>query len=164
MSEAKDVHAYYCFDVLKNFLATYEKPRYSDSDIDVHGASALSSINEMFENKDYPLFVTWTTSKRSMDELRGCIGNFEPMPLYTGLKDYALVSALRDTRFSPVKGTELADLSCSVSLLVNFEQAKDCYDWEIGTHGIRIVYKDRNGRSCSSTYLPEVAEEQGELS
>lgn len=162
MSEAKEIHAYYCFDILKNYLAVQEKPKYRDSDVDSAGeSSALSSLFELFENKEYPLFVTWTTDRRGADELRGCIGTFSPTPLHSGLRDYALVSALRDTRFSPIKSTELPDLSCSVSLLVNFEQAKDCFDWEVGTHGIRIAFKDQTGRACSSTYLPEVAVEQG---
>lgn len=92
MSEAKEVHAYYCFDVLKNFLASHEKSNYRDSEVDAAAeSSALSALNEMFEDKKYPLFVTWTTSKRYIDELRGCIGSFEALSLHAGLKDYALV-------------------------------------------------------------------------
>jgi AMMECR1 domain-containing protein len=41
------------------------------------------------------LFVTWniTSSSRpdAHPELRGCIGNFAPMMLAKGLKDYALI-------------------------------------------------------------------------
>jgi AMMECR1 domain-containing protein len=39
-----------------------------------------------------PLFVTW--NKRAADgeyRLRGCIGNFNPMPLHEGLQKYALI-------------------------------------------------------------------------
>ena len=57
-----------------------------------------------------PLFVTWTTG--SSRRLRGCIGTFEPQPLYEGLTDYAITSALRDSRFSPVTKRELANLQC----------------------------------------------------
>jgi len=47
-----------------------------------------------------------------------------------------------------------------VSLLVKFEKAKDCFDWEVGKHGIEIEFK-KNGRHYSGTFLPEVAQEQG---
>lgn len=33
-------------------------------------------------------------------------------------------------------------------------------DWTIGTHGLRISFTDRN-RRFGSTYLPDVAREQG---
>ena len=45
--------------------------------------------------------------------------------------------------------------------MVNFEQAKNPYDWEVGKHGIDIKFKDEEGIFHSATYLPEVAEEQG---
>ncbi|KAH6569328.1 hypothetical protein BASA60_008248 [Batrachochytrium salamandrivorans] len=112
-----------------------------------------------FEDAEYPLFVTWTVSKN--DQLRGCIGNFSPMPLHSGLKEYALTSALQDTRFSPIQRSDLAHLTCGVSLLINFENGANWQDWKIGKHGIRIAFEDENGRKRSATYLPEVAEEQG---
>jgi len=59
--------------------------------------------------------------------------------------------------------TELPALSCDVSLLTQFESAKDCYDWKIGVHGIQIDFADpkKPNDSFSATYLPEVASEQG---
>jgi AMMECR1 domain-containing protein len=50
-------------------------------------------------------------------------------------------------------------LSVNVSLLVEFEEAKDIYDWEVGKHGI-IIKLNHKGRNYSGTYLPEVATEQ----
>lgn len=44
--------------------------------------------------------------------------------------------------------------------MINFEDAKDIYDWEVGKHGI-IVKADYEGDHYSATYLPEVASEQG---
>lgn len=72
------------------------------------------------ENAQCPLFVTWNTacsetaSPRGVPHwrLRGCIGTLEPRNLRTALQDYALTSALRDTRFSPIRITELPDLKC----------------------------------------------------
>ncbi|KAI8605313.1 ammecr1 protein [Dissophora ornata] len=116
-----------------------------------------------FENSDYPLFVTWSTSEGRGDDLvlRGCIGNFGAMPLHSGLKEYALTSAFKDGRFPPIAKKEIPSLVCNVSLLINFEKGEDYLDWEIGVHGIWIEFRDNNGRKKTATYLPEVAKEQG---
>jgi len=45
--------------------------------------------------------------------LRGCIGNFEPMPLHDGLSEYALVSAFKDSRFRKIDKSELERLECA---------------------------------------------------
>jgi AMMECR1 domain-containing protein len=47
-----------------------------------------------------------------------------------------------------------------VSLLVDFEEADHHFDWEVGVHGIQIIFSVES-RSYSATYLPEVALEQG---
>ncbi|KAL0138177.1 AMMECR1 domain-containing protein [Mucor lusitanicus] len=94
-------------------------------------------------------------------QLRGCIGNFNPMPLHTGLTKYALVSALQDRRFSPITLSEIPVLTCAVSLLTDFEIADDYLDWEIGIHGIWIEFVNADGEKETATYLPEVMEEQG---
>jgi len=108
-----------------------------------------------------PLFVTWNTISPSDDEkhLRGCIGTFSSLPLFTALPSYALTSALSDTRFSPISLRELPTLSVSVTLLTDFEPASSPLDWEIGTHGIKINFKDR-GRRYGACYLPDVMVEQ----
>jgi len=137
-------HCIYCFDVLANHLSN---------------SSSVSAPT--FEDASYPLFVTWNTNKKGRKELRGCIGNFTPLGLHVGLKEYALTSALNDHRFPPISKQELSQLSCSVSLLTNFEPAKSHLDWEIGTHGIWIEFRDRGGRKRTATYLPDVMPEQG---
>lgn len=110
----------------------------------------------------HPLFVTWNTISSSSHEkrLRGCIGTFEPLPLSTGLSSYALTSAFDDTRFHPISAHELASLECAVTLLTHFEPVDDALDWHIGVHGLRISFSDK-GRRYGSTYLPDVAREQG---
>ena len=107
-----------------------------------------------FENVSCPLFVTWKIGKN--EDLRGCIGTFQSDSLKTNLPEYALISAFKDTRFSPITLKELQDLHVGISLLTDFEEAKDCYDWEVGKHGIKIFYEH-----YSATFLPEVAAEQG---
>lgn len=47
-----------------------------------------------------------------------------------------------------------------MSLLTNFEKAKDYLDWDIGTHGIWIEFEDDNGRRRTATYLPDVIPDQ----
>jgi len=45
--------------------------------------------------------------------LRGCIGNFEAMPLHDGLAEYALISAFKDSRFRKIDKSELERLECA---------------------------------------------------
>ncbi|GBB99704.1 hypothetical protein RclHR1_00360053 [Rhizophagus clarus] len=136
-------HCVYCFDVLVAYL------------------EGRMSLEPEFEDHQYPLFVTWNIVSHGQTRLRGCIGNFEPLPLHSGLKEYAITSAIHDRRFSPITIRELPHLTCGVSLLTNFEDAKDYLDWEIGVHGIWIEFVDDHNRRRTATYLPEVAEEQG---
>ncbi|KAG6022290.1 hypothetical protein E4U41_002283 [Claviceps citrina] len=118
-----------------------------------------------------PLFVTWNTVSRNREDdadadddddvsLRGCIGTFEAQPLSTGLPEYATISALHDSRFAPISRKELPSLQVAVTLLTDFEEARDPYDWDIGTHGIRLSFTD-GGHRYGATYLPDVAAEQG---
>eukprot|EP00095_Tigriopus_kingsejongensis_P002894 maker-scaffold513_size150706-snap-gene-0.22 protein:Tk02894 transcript:maker-scaffold513_size150706-snap-gene-0.22-mRNA-1 annotation:"conserved hypothetical protein" len=135
--------AYYCFDVLYSHLFHMEPPRVP-----------------AFPNHFYPLFVTWKIGKEK--KLRGCIGTFNEMELHDGLKEYAVTSAVKDSRFNPVVRDELPRLHVSVSILCHFEDGSDFLDWEIGIHGIRIeFYAERGGKKRTATYLPEVPPEQG---
>ncbi|XP_014323654.1 AMMECR1-like protein isoform X3 [Myotis myotis] len=146
----------YCFDVLYCHLYGFPQPRLP-----------------RFTNDPYPLFVTWKTGRDK--RLRGCIGTFSAMNLHSGLREYTLTSALKDSRFPPLTREELPKLSCSVSLLTNFEDASDYLDWEVrtaafgtlrciwvrvGVHGIRIEFINEKGVKRTATYLPEVAKEQ----
>ncbi|KAI8141873.1 AMMECR1 domain-containing protein [Fennellomyces sp. T-0311] len=136
-------HCFYCFDVLISYLENTKapEPRFADA--------------------EYPLFVTWNIDTHGDMHLRGCIGNFNAMPLQTGLKQYALTSALQDRRFNPITLREVNRLSCGVSLLTHFEEGKDYLDWEMGKHGIWIEFINDQGHKRTATYLPEVMPEQG---
>jgi uncharacterized protein (TIGR00296 family) len=98
-----------------------------------------------------PLFVTWT----SRGNLRGCIGTFQPQPLLSGLREYALRAALNDRRFTPIRASEIKSLECEVSLLHSFEKCRDSLDWELGIHGTIFQFEGH-----SATFLPEVPAEQ----
>ncbi|KAH9391544.1 AMME chromosomal region protein 1-like [Tyrophagus putrescentiae] len=132
---------YFCFDVLYAHL--YHKS---------------SPSRPTFTNNHFPLFVTWKIGHDK--RLRGCIGTFNAIPLHTGLRDYALSSALRDSRFKPIGKEEFNKLHVCVSLLLNFEDGNDYLDWAVGVHGIRIEFRNENGSKRTATYLPEVAAEQ----
>ena len=112
---------------------------------------------EKYKNLKYPLFVSWKKGKEK--ELRGCIGTFESSDLKTNLYNYSLYAAFNDFRFNPIELKEIPNLNCSISLLVNFENVNDIYDWEIGKHGIEIQFGNNN--SYKGTFLPHVAKEQG---
>ncbi|GAA5915107.1 uncharacterized protein JCM6883_003274 [Sporobolomyces salmoneus] len=123
--EAINEHAYLCFEAINAQLnnSTLLEPDFDDS-------------------LEFPLFVTWNIKSRSDGEyrLRGCIGNFEAMPLRDGLKDYAAISAFRDHRFDPVTLKELKRLQCGVSLLTDFQECKDHLDWTLDVHGIYVQF------------------------
>ncbi|WWD09731.1 hypothetical protein V865_007859 [Kwoniella europaea PYCC6329] len=145
-----DQHALYCFDVL---VAHFED---------------REPMDPPFQNKNekYALFVTWNTTSHLRSNkkpaLRGCIGNFTPMKLADGLREYALVSALEDHRFSPIKASELPHLSCNVSLLTPMTPISSPLDWTPGEHGIHISFPHPSAhRPLSATYLPEICADQG---
>ena len=70
-------------------------------------------------------------------------------------------SAFEDVRFQPIPASLLPSLHVGITLLINFSQpTKDPLDWTVGTHGIRISF-NVHGRRYGSTYLPDVAKEQG---
>jgi len=137
-------HCIYCFDALVS-----------------HFDKSAVIPPPTFPNDKYPLFVSWHKESGRDMNLRGCKGTFEAQELHNGLAEFSLISALKDTRFSPVAHHEVSRLECAVSLLCEFEPAKDAYDWEIGKHGIIIDFADpKSGSHRSATYLPEVASEQ----
>lgn len=135
----------YCFEVLERQFTSGER--------------ATHSIEQRFRNARCPLFVTWNIhsdaalaarvaaaggargSTKKEGRLRGCIGTLSPTELATGLREYALISSLRDRRFDPVSEQELPRLSVTVSLLTNYEDARDVYDWEVGVHGIILDFR-----------------------
>ena len=59
-----------------------------------------------------------------------------------------------------MKLPELSSLTVGISLLVNFQSISDPLTFEVGRHGIEIDFNHK-GESYSSTFLPEVAKEQG---
>lgn len=129
---------YLCFEALENKVLGKNSNKVS--------SKVVKNTNEA-----YPMFVTWKIGTR----LRGCIGNFQPQPLYSGLQEYAVISGTRDRRFEPMREDEIPKLNVGISLLHTFEDADNVLDWEVGKHGIRLFID-----GFSATFLPEVASEQ----
>ncbi|KAF8541941.1 AMMECR1 domain-containing protein [Trichophaea hybrida] len=176
---ATAAHCHYCFDVLAShlegrpvlslarieelFQKQQQKQQKPPATINGHSKSELtnhvSTVTSTLPKT--PLFVTWKKLSSSGHlDLRGCIGTFDPKPLESGLKDYALTAGLHDTRFDPITTRELPRLECGVTLLTNFEPAVDAMDWTLGTHGLQIDFVYHH-RRMGATYLPDVPEEQG---
>ncbi|CUM48051.1 uncharacterized protein AC631_05831 [Debaryomyces fabryi] len=102
-----------------------------------------------------PLFITWNKN----EQLRGCIGTFQPLKVESGTKRFSLTSSLQDPRFPPIGKLEFHLLSVSVTLLDNFEPIKDWDDWTVGDHGLKVNFH-KNGEIYLGTFLPSVAVEQ----
>lgn len=103
------------------------------------------------------MFVTW----KVRHNLRGCIGTTTPVNLTSGLKEFAIKSAIHDSRFDPITVEEFEHLTCSVSILIEFEPCSDWSDWKIGDHGVRMEYVDAAGNKYHALFLPEVMPEHG---
>lgn len=87
--------------------------------------------------------------------LRGCIGFIEPiMPLYQAVIQAALFAAFRDTRFSPLRSSELKDLEIEISVLSPLKKIHDPSEIKVGRHGLIISKGTRTG-----LLLPQVAVE-----
>ena len=76
--------------------------------------------------------MTWEIEEHGETRLRGCIGTLKPTSL-CNLRDFTFKSALRDHRFDPIEPQELQRLCCSVSLLLDYQDAGSYDDWKVGT-------------------------------
>ncbi len=124
-----------------------------------HPGHTNALLEDLSPEVKCPLFVTWDKKHHSEFRLRGCIGTLAPRFLKVSLGEYAATSAFDDSRFSPIREDEVCHLRVGVSLLVNYENCKDCYDWDVGTHGIIIKFYF-GGNHYNGTFLPEVSKQQ----
>ncbi|MEW6027084.1 MAG: AmmeMemoRadiSam system protein B [Planctomycetota bacterium] len=90
-------------------------------------------------------------------DLRGCIGSiFEPKPLYLGVIEQAVNSAVNDWRFSPVTAAEEKEIDIEISVLSPMKKVASYNDIVVGKHGVYLI---KGG--CTAVFLPQVAPEQG---
>ena len=91
------------------------------------------------------------------EELRGCIGQLYPdQELYKIVQHCAVSAALEDTRFLPVTGEELDELTIEISVLSPFRRIRRIEEIEVGKHGLYIVQGRFRG-----LLLPQVATQYG---
>jgi MEMO1 family protein len=128
---------------------------------------ARKTINEYIRNGTVPKIAKDKLSLNLMVQagafvtinekgaLRGCIGNFQPsQPLYSIVQNMAIAAATQDTRFAPVKSSEIDLLKIEISVLTPMHKIKSIDEIELGKHGIYIKKGNRAG-----TFLPQVANE-----
>ena len=90
-------------------------------------------------------------------ELRGCIGNVNPIePLLQTTAECAISAAVADPRFMPLALGELPEVDFEISVLSLMEQIKDMNDIEVGKHGL-LISKGR----ARGLLLPQVAAAYG---
>ena len=107
-----------------------------------------------------PLFVTWEKSSclNTDYSLRGCIGTLSPCNLSSSLSKYAKISAFQDSRFNPISLEEVANLRVTVSLLVRFQQCSDCFEWDVGVHGIILKFQDNGKQFSGENFIRNLTE------
>lgn len=91
-------------------------------------------------------------------QLRGCIGYMEPAePLWRMIRDRAVDAAVHDSRFRPVKASELSDLTIEISVLTPRVKVKEpLEEIQIGRDGVWLQVGMHRG-----VFLPQVPVEQG---
>ena len=90
-------------------------------------------------------------------ELRGCIGNMNPVePLFQTASECGIAAAVGDPRFMPLTLGELPEVDFEISVLSLMVQVQDVTEIEVGKHGL-FISKDR----ARGLLLPLVATEYG---
>ena len=93
---------------------------------------------------------------RLKGKLRGCIGHVKAVdPLWESVREMAASAATRDSRFSPVRSDEVADLEIELSVLSPMSPIRPD-KIEVGTHGLYVRKEGRAG-----LLLPQVPVEMG---
>jgi len=101
-------------------------------------------------------FGAFVTLKKN-EELRGCIGRFEPdKPLFQVIQQMAIAAAAKDHRFPPVTLKELPEIKIEISVMTPKKKISDWQKINLGVDGVVI---EKGGRS--GTFLPQVAVETG---
>ncbi len=132
-------------ETLETYINTGKKPNVEITE------PRLRESNSPLQEK-LGVFVTL----RKNDQLRGCMGKFEPTtPLWQTVIDRTISAATKDPRFQPVKSEEIEDIEIEISVLSKPEPIDSWKNIELGKHGVIVEKGNRGG-----TYLPQVGTEQ----
>ena len=145
----------------------YEEPDLTQQQQEELLALARAALDEYLEHGTIPeykldgsvlhrrsgVFVTL----RKAGQLRGCIGHTgADLSLYEAAQQMAIAAATQDPRFPPLAWDELASVEIEISILSPLRRLMDVEKVEVGTHGLMIFKKGRQG-----LLLPQVAAEEG---
>jgi len=88
-------------------------------------------------------------------KLRGCIGTFNLLgDLNETISNRTITSALQDSRFAPIKKSELPRLTYKINFLKR-PVVSGINKMKVGTHGITIHFKDGRSATYLASVLPE---------
>ncbi len=148
---------------------------FEEQGINTNGRSFLlelarETLNHHYEEGTYPLLEKGMLASSLLEKkgcfvtlkkdhnLRGCIGHIIPQePLYKCVIENSLNAALHDTRFQPVNGDELDDISIEISVLTVPEEI----EYSSGEDLLEKIVPFKDGIILKSglhqsTYLPTV--------
>jgi hypothetical protein len=120
-------------------------------------ADVEKEFSDPFFHEKRGVFVTLKMN----DELRGCIGNIEPVyPLYKAVMANAREAAFSDPRFYPVTREELNELRIEISVLSVLEKIEYSFADDL----LEKLRPEKDGiliekGAYKSTYLPQVWDE-----
>lgn len=81
------------------------------------------------------------------------MGTIDPAgSLYESVAEFAVAAASRDSRFKPVKASELPEIEFEISVLSAIEDVTDLHNIEVGRHGLIVTRGGTHG-----VLLPQVA-------
>lgn len=139
-------------------LLTYARNTLQEAFKPTVNPDLLKPILTLLLEKPQGAFTTlWTLSKGAERQLRGCIGQVHAdRPLYEIVAEKVLDSAFHDSRFSPVRASELPNLEIEISVLKEPKPIASYQDIILHKHGIILTNKKR-----SALFLPTVPAEFG---
>ncbi|KER21924.1 LOW QUALITY PROTEIN: hypothetical protein T265_14977 [Opisthorchis viverrini] len=125
---------YYCLDVLHRHLykADPPKPPITFPNAPYVSDTGLDGLQSAFCHVD-----PW--KRRKLTRVRWNVQCLEYSSRLAGVRHYKVSclsaislteSAMRDSRFAPITEDEFPHLTCSVSLLLHFEEGKHYQDWQ----------------------------------
>jgi AmmeMemoRadiSam system protein A len=119
---------------------------------------ALGKVPDVIvQSKELKIALGAFVTLYNNDQLRGCIGTFEPdESLYKVVQDMVVSSSSKDPRFLPVEKDELDVVRIEISIMTPKKRVKDWKEIELGKHGV-IIKKGYN----AGTFLPQVAADTG---
>jgi hypothetical protein len=140
-----------------------EKPEFTESDRKELFHIARTALNSYI--RDHQLIIPLCQNPKLLPpqgvfvtlhkngHMRGCIGFIEGgRPLYTNVAEAAVLAAVKDARFQPVRPQELDEITLEISVLTPPVKINNPKRIQVGRHGLIIDKAGKRG-----LLLPQVA-------